>query len=414
MKSSFYLKCGLSLLSMMFIVCLASRHSFYNDTISSPFLGVALLSVFLILVRTRFSWLEIGGVLVLLSVLALLDLRFLGYPAAWPVWVSLLGLSSLAVLACRAIWSAGLDRGITVFTVVPAFLFVASEWCADYFLAWTKQAHPKVLDLYLYSFDASLHVQIPFAVGRLFQQSFYFGVVSFLFYVGLPLAIGLTFAGCLVRDRKNAFSAFLAFLLTGPIGGLLYNLFPALGPVHIFRQSFPWHPLTVEQASRLALQAVPGEGARNAMPSLHATWAFLVLWYSWRLSLAERIAAGLFVFFTLCATVGLGEHYFIDLVVAVPFALLILASAALLAEGDFRRLYLPLIVGGSMTGIWFVALRYAIRVFWVSPLIPWLSCALTLVVCCYAARRVSMPESYAAHEPLVSQFPTPGMKTREV
>ena len=413
MKSSFYLKCGLSLLSMMFIVCLASRHSFYNDTISSPFLGVALLSVFLILVRTRFSWLEIGGVLVLVSALALLDLRFLGYPAAWPVWASLLGLSSLAVLACRAIWSAGPDRGTTVFTVVPAFLFVASEWCADYFLAWTKQAHPKVLDLYLYSFDASLHVQIPFAVGRLFQQSFYFGVVSFLFYVGLPLAIGLAFAGCLVRDRKNAFSAFLAFLLTGPIGGLLYNLFPALGPVHIFKQSFPWHPLTIEQASRLVLQAVPGEGARNAMPSLHATWAFLVLWYSWRLSLAERIAAGLFVFFTLCATVGLGEHYLIDLVVAVPFALFILASAALLAEGDFRRLYLPLIVGGGVTGAWFVALRHAIRVFWVSPLIPWLSCALTLVVCCYAARKLSTPESYAACEPLVSQFPAPGMKTRE-
>ena len=413
MKSSFYLKCGLSLLAMMFIVGLSSRHSFYNDTISSPFLGVALLSVFLILVRTRFSWLEIGGVLVLLSVLALLDLRFLGYPAAWPVWASLLGLSSLAVLACRAVWSAGPDRGLAVFTVVPAFLFVASEWCADYFLAWTKQTHPKVLDLYLYSFDASLHVQIPFAVGRLFQQSFYFGVVSFLFYVGLPLAIGLTFAGCLVRDRKNAFSAFLAFLLTGPIGGLLYNLFPALGPVHIFKQSFPWHPLTIEQASRLVLQAVPGEGARNAMPSLHATWAFLVLWYSWRLSLAERIAAGLFLFFTLCATVGLGEHYFIDLVVAVPFALFILASAALLAKGDFRRLYLPLMVGGSVTGIWFVALRQAIRVFWVSPLIPWLSCALTLVVCCYAARKLSTPESHAACEPLVSQFPTPGMKTRE-
>jgi len=234
-----------------------------------------------------------------------------------------------------------------------------------------------------------------------------------LFYVGLPLAIGLAFAGCLVRDRKNAFSAFLAFLLTGPIGGLLYNLFPALGPVHIFKQSFPWHPLTIEQASRLVLQAVPGEGARNAMPSLHATWAFLVLWYSWRLSLAERIAAGLFVFFTLCATVGLGEHYLIDLVVAVPFALFILASAALLAEGDFRRLYLPLMVGGGVTGIWFVALRHTIRVFWVSPLIPWLSCALTLVVCCYAARKLSTPESYAACEPLVSQFPAPGMKTRE-
>jgi PAP2 superfamily len=411
-RSNVYLKCILSLFSVVLVVWLASRHAFYSDTISSPFLGIALLSVFLILLRTRFSLLEIGGVFVLVMVLAFFDLRLLGYRAAWPVGASFAGLAGLAVLASRAIWSEGSKRRLAVFALVPAFLFVASEWCADYFLAWTKQAHPNVLDLYLYSFDASLHVQIPFVVGRLFQQSFYFGVVSFLFYLGLPLAIGLAFAGCLMRDRRNALSAFLAFLLTGPIGGLLYNLFPALGPVHIFKQSFPWHPLTIEQASRLALQAVPGEGARNAMPSLHAAWVFLVLWYSWNLSMVEKIVAGLIVFFTLCATVGLGEHYFVDLVVAVPFSLFIVALASLLAGRDRRSLWLPLLVGLGVTGIWFVALRTAIRVFWLSPVIPWLSCVLTLLACFLAVRKLADLVSEPAFEPFVPQCPA-RVKARE-
>lgn len=413
MGSNFYLKCCLSLLSIAVIVWLASHHVFYSDTISSPFLGIALLSVFLIQLRTRFSWAEVGLVLVLVFILAVLDLSFLGYPAAWPVWTSFLGVGSLAVLAGRAIWSEGSERRLAIFTAAPAFLFVASEWCADYFLAWTKQAHPKVLDLFLYSFDASLHVQIPFVVGRLFQQSFYFGVISFLFYVGLPLAIGLTFAGCLMNDRRNALPAFLAFLLTGPIGGFFYNLFPALGPVHIFKQAFPWHPLTIEEASRLALQGIPGEGARNAMPSLHATWVFLVFWYSWRLSRVERIVAGLFVFFTLCAAVGLGEHYFVDLIVAVPFSLFILALANLAAGCNRGRLYVPLVVGLSTTGAWFLVLRHAIRFFWISPVIPWLACGLTLAVCFLAGRKLREPGAEPQLEAFAGQCAAPEMKARE-
>ena len=85
--------------------------------------------------------------------------------------------------------------------------------------------------------------------------------------------------------------------------------------------------------------------------SRRAAWAFLVLCYSWRLSFAERVAAGLFLFLTLCATEGLGEHYCADLVVAFPFSHFILPLAPVLAEGDYRRLYLPLVVGAGATGM---------------------------------------------------------------
>ena len=122
---------------------------------------------------------------------------------------------------------------------------------ASYLLDWTEKAHPKVLDLYLYSFDASLHVQFPFVFGRWFAQYPIFALMSFSIYIGLPIAIGLTYAGCLMRDRKNALSALVALLIAGPVGILFYNLVPALGPAHIFLQGFPWKPLSYAQVSRL-------------------------------------------------------------------------------------------------------------------------------------------------------------------
>jgi hypothetical protein len=407
-KSNFYLKCFLSLLSAFLIVWLASRRTFHNDTISSPFLSIALLSVLLFLLRTRCSWREVGAVLVLGLALAFLDVRFLGYRAAWPVWPFFFGLASLAVLASRLAWSERTSRRLAVCTLVPVFLFVASEWCADYFLAWTKRVHPMVLDLY--SFDASLHVQTPFVAGRLFEQWSYFRFVSFCFYAGLPLVIGLAFAGSLMRDRRNALPAFLALFLTGPVGALFYDPFPPLGPVHIFRESFPRRPLGIEQALRLVLQGIPGQGARNAMPSLHAAWVFLALWYSW--GLAKESLPPYSFSLPLCHSWARGALLRRS-VVAVPFTVFIVALANLLAGRERHQQYLPFLTGLSMTGLWFLALRHATRAFWVSPVVPWLCCGLALAVCFIAARKLAMPQCEPEFKPYAPECPTPEMKIRE-
>jgi PAP2 superfamily len=401
LNSENYLRLLRSIGTVACVLWLACWHSFYADTISSSFLSVALLSLLVILLRTRFSIAELSGVGVLVGVFAMLDLWWLRYPGGWQVWVSFLGLASLAVLALRVVWNDGENRRTAWFTLIPAFLFVASEWCADYFLAWTEHAHPKVLDLYLYSFDASLYAQLPFLMGQLFAGSLFFAFTSLLFYLGLPLVIGLTFAGCVVTDKRIALSAFLAFFLTGPVGACFYNLLPAMGPVHIFERSFPWHPLSIEQASRLFLEPVAGHGARNAIPSLHAAWVFLALWYARKLSLVERIVAIMFAIFTLFATLGLGEHYFVDLVVALPFSLFMVSLGSLLAERDRRRMF-PLLMGLGITLLWFVALRFATRFFWISPVLPWLASLITVVLSIYGLRLLT--PTATASEPGHSAF----------
>ncbi len=370
------------------LLWVASRKSFFFDTISSAFLAIALFSVFLILLRTRSSWKELLAVAVIFVLIAAVDLRLADYKASWPVWASFLGIASLGVLSFRVFWRDGQERRLAGWTLAPALLFVGSEWMASYLLDWTEKAHPKVLDLYLYSFDASLHVQFPFVFGRWFAQYPIFALMSFSIYIGLPIAIGLTYAGCLMRDRKNALSALVALLIAGPVGILFYNLVPALGPAHIFLQGFPWKPLSYAQVSRLFLEPVAVAGPRNAFPSLHAAWAFLVFWYARNLSLGERILAGVFVFFTLCATLGTGEHYFVDLVVAVPFSLVVIAIAEILARRASNGRSVPLVVGLGLTLAWILALRYSPKIFWVSPIAPWGACLLTLLLSYVLGRKL--------------------------
>jgi len=377
---------SLSVVALLFGV--ASRKVFFADTISSPFLSIALLSVFLILLRTRASRAELLVVALLFSAFALCDIKILGYPTSWPVWASFLGISSLAVLGLRAIGSEGKDRRFALWTFVPAFLFVASEWTASYFLDWTEKMHPKVLDLYLYSFDASLHVQFSFAVGRLFARFPLFAQASLFIYIGLPIAIGLVYAGCLMQDQKSALPALLAFLMTGPVGVLCYNLVPALGPVHIFLQDFPWHPLSSSQAARLFLEPIPAAGPRNAIPSLHFAWILLVVWYTRRLTLLEKTAAAAFLVLTFCATLGTGEHYFVDLVVAVPFSVAIVSLADLVTGRIHLNTIRAFVVGAVTTAAWLLALRFTPRVFWVSPFLSWAFCAGTVTISWLVARAI--------------------------
>ena len=359
---------------------LGTSAKFYTEALVGAFFGLALLSVLIIHFRICPSWTDAAFVLLGMLILAGADFRVLHFKPAVMAWPSFAGLVSLLILGVRAAWAEGGARKRLLLGFVPALLFVTSEYFADSLLQLTSRAHPKVFDLYLFSFDSSLRVQIAFLTGQAFSVYPYLRLTGLLFYIGLPIAIALIYSGRVLRAREKAIPSFVAFLATGPIGVVFYNLLPALGPAHLFGAGFPWHPLTVEQTTRLFLEPVPISGAPNAIPSLHMAWVLLVWWYSRGLSWWERSVAFAFVFFTVLATLGTGEHYFVDLVVAFPFALLIEALCAFeLRLSDAKRLA-GLATGLVPTLAWMEALRYAPRFFWHSPLIPWTLCAATVAV----------------------------------
>jgi hypothetical protein len=344
--------------------------------------------VILVLVRVGRSWLDLLFTVVSAALLGVISVWHFHYQPNWESCVSFLGLASLLILGLRAVWSEGEKQKLLALAFAPSFLFAAFMVFAGAVLEQTQIWHPKVLDLYLFSFDASLHVQLAFILGQMYALWPWFKVIGVALYIALPIPMAMVYSGHLVRDRGKAYPAMAAFLLTGPIGILFYNLFPALGPAHIFLQDFPWHPMTTLQASHLFREPIAVKGVQNAIPSLHMAWVLLAWWYSRGLSVWERGIALTFVVFTAFATLGTGEHYFIDLVVAYPFSVMMQSLCAFPLRWAARERVTGMVYGLLVTLAWLAALGLAPNVFWFSPVIPWACCLLTVASAIFLHRKI--------------------------
>ena len=385
---------------------LGTSRAFYVDALVSPFFAMTLAAALVLHLSVR-PWRDAVWVLIATLSLSIFhpDVRHLANPSAVVAIVSFLGLSSLLVMALEVLWCSHAQRPALLKALIPAVALAGSEWSATTLLGITDRLQPKTLDLYLYSFDCSLRIQLSFLIGQLFQRMPLLRVVSLFFYIGLPLTLVIVYAGRLKR-KLSAVPLMLAFLVTGPLGVVFYNLFPANGPRYVFSH-FPFGGLTIAQAAGLYLEPIAIAGYRNAIPSLHMTWVILAWWGSRGISWTAKLIALAFVVFTILSTLGSGEHYLIDLVVAFPFALTVRAATDYVVELRETRRSLPLGIGLCMTLLWLALLRFANRMFWVSPLVPWLLVASTVIVCvaierwCYRER----------HEPIDGrEFATDGQE----
>jgi hypothetical protein len=350
-------------------------------------ISIGLLSVTILHLRLKPAWLDALSIAAGAGLLSLVDFKILHHTFYVLGVFVFLGLTSLATLAIRAIWQGGADGNQMRLAFWFAFLSMCASVAALPLHALTGKLNPKVLDLYLYSFDASMRVQLSFLMGQAYATWHRFGDAGMFIYIGLPVVLAVVAAGLLLQSRQKAIPAMAAFILTGPLGIIFYNLCPALGPKYIFGQRFPWNPLTIDQVSRLRLEPILAEGFRNAIPSLHMAWVLLAWWYSRGLSIWERAIAMIVVVFTVFSTLGSGEHYFVDLVVGLPFALFLygLTRFSLRWTGERNT---AVALGLALTLGWIVALRVTVRFFWMSPLLPWLFCAATLAPVLIRQRRL--------------------------
>jgi len=372
------LEWSLSALLFAAVLSLSLNRNFYTSSMTSLFLSLAMASALITLVMLRRSWRDLLWVAATAFVLAWIDYRIMHFPPMLMAGFSFVGLAALVVLGTAAIWAPRPDRKLLLYGFLPAVLFVASEYMASTLLDITEALHPKTLDLFLYSFDCSLHMQVSFLMGQLFLRHFWLYWACFVIYISLPLPLALVYAAQLRRRKEIAFQTMLAFLLTGPLGVFFYNVLPACGPVHLFGQAFPWHPLPLAAAAQMNVVPVLLKGARNAIPSLHMTWVLLVWWNSRGLPRWVRTIAAVFVVFTTMATLGTGEHYLVDLVVAFPFSLLVQAVCCYslpFHAGGRRTAFL---FGIFATLAWLGLLSFSTWLFWISPIVPWTMIAATI------------------------------------
>jgi len=166
----------------------------------------------------------------------------------------------------------------------------------------TIALNPSTVDLALYHLDWTLFRldALKLCIWTQFHLPRFTKLLEVVYYA-LPLAMGMVYA--LERNVRVVWTGFAAGLAAFPF----YNLFPAAGPLHL-------SPDGIHFLSTI-------EGPRNCMPSLHFSWALLTALNT--SNLWVRLFAWTFFALTACATIVSGEHYFIDLAVAVPFCLLI-------------------------------------------------------------------------------------------
>jgi hypothetical protein len=174
-----------------------------------------------------------------------------------------------------------------------------------------------------------------------------------------------------------------AFLGGGAAAYVLYNILPATGPHYIFGAAFPAAMPAAVKAG-LHMTAV-GDAARNAVPSMHLACALLIYWACSPLARWVRISAALFLTLTVLATLGFGEHYVVDLVAAVPYALALAASCV---PPQQKRNRAAIAAGVLLTFAWIFALRFGTPLF-ASTAFTWLASVWTVTICAIIRQNIS-------------------------
>jgi hypothetical protein len=154
---------------------------------------------------------------------------------------------------------------------------------------------PSTYDAALWKLDGALGVDpSAWAIGLLQSTPLlrFFSRAAYFCYP-LDFAVGLAFS-----QRPARFA--IKLVLTSGLSYLIYCLIPACGPGYFL-------------LGRLAT------APRDAMPSNHLTRALLLRHELADRPLGARVLLDVFVIFTTIATVGLGQHYLLDLLVAIPF-----------------------------------------------------------------------------------------------
>jgi hypothetical protein len=165
----------------------------------------------------------------------------------------------------------------------------------------TVALHPRTMDGLLYRADVAIGLD-PLLLCRFVYRHTAVKWLLLGCYNAIPLAMAVVYA--LERPALMVRTALIASVAAF----ICYNLVPAVGPAHSF-VGFPW--------AAASILSEPAPLARNCVPSMHFGWALITAW-----SVQGRwlkCFAWSFVGVTLLTTVGLGEHYYVDLIVAWPF-----------------------------------------------------------------------------------------------
>ena len=261
---------------------------------------------------------------------------------------------------------------------VLILLLIAIPPCA---LELETSFHPVVMDFFAMRWDAAAHLNI---------TSWIFHTVNLIPGLSqlVQLAYSYTHLGflCVAISQLNGFpkqtaSGAKTWVIISACALLAYNFFPITGPRYIFGSEHYvdlLNSLTNYPHSTVAGSTAP----RNGMPSMHFGWmlASTILW--WRTGSAwwTRFLFILATTLTAIATIYLGEHYVVDLIVAVPFTLAAIALCTHTVSWSHIERKWTVITGFLTWFVWVIVLREFVPFAEQHPWFCWLMNGSTAIV----------------------------------
>ncbi len=266
-----------------------------------------------------------------------------------------LGMGSLLLVTMQWFWAPASASSFHRERAQQVALIPALCVCSLAAVNLAAQVTPFTYDPLLYAFDLKFGGPPSWVIGKLLRAHPWLFQACGYTYNSLPLGLAI----CLAiqwRDRQKNLPIVVDLrwlsIALGVTGFALYQVCPAAGPVYLFGEQFP---LQVPQLAGLAMQPVwLPPVARNGMPSLHVGWTLLLFWNLRRRNWWMGILSGCYLLLTALATLGSGEHYLVDLMVAPALALAIQGACTRTAS---RMRWIAVAVGGAMTLSWLIALR---------------------------------------------------------
>jgi len=176
---------------------------------------------------------------------------------------------------------------------------------------------PFKYDQYIFLIDEALGSP-SFHMGRVLLQHPLLSTTAEAAYDLMPSALWIVAAAYLWTQPLEDVKQFIwTNVLNCCLAVLLYAVLPVCGPRYAF-STFPATIPTHVVPHPVYLPAPP-----NGVPSVHLSTALLILHFGrrWRIGTLFGLV---YLLLTVISTLGFGEHYLFDLLVAIPFAMLVL------------------------------------------------------------------------------------------
>jgi hypothetical protein len=274
-----------------------------------------------------------------------------------PPWIPPLpgfyiGLGSLAAVGWRSVRTGQAPWYAFPVLLLPLTLIVTVLASP----VWAAPTRP-VADWVTLKFDDRLGGQPSFVLGRFFAMHRWVNALHREAYDGLPLVIALLYAAHMRAPSALERQRLVLMLLVTPvICAFIYQVFPVVGPKFAFPSFYPAHVPAFPLVPFPRIPVSP-EVQRNGLPSMHLGWAMFVWWGLRRQSSTWGWLGTVFLVLTVIATLGLGQHYLVDLVVAVPFACAVEAAFRIGRPWRGPR-GAAVVLGVALTCAWVVALLH--------------------------------------------------------